>query len=76
MSDELSFSWILSSVAVSTQDPAHIQESEIPLASEDYSCHQDVDLLAYNGLEPHMPTNVGSQVHQNLRGPEGGRVTS
>lgn len=47
--------------AISTQDPAHIQDSEIPLSSEDHSCHQDVDLFTCNDLEPHMPTNAGSQ---------------
>ncbi|KAK1342809.1 hypothetical protein QTO34_015576 [Cnephaeus nilssonii] len=46
---------------ISIQEPAHIQESESPLASKDHSCHQNVDLFACNGLEPHMPTNVVSQ---------------
>nr|KAF6297837.1 zinc finger protein 317 [Pipistrellus kuhlii] len=47
--------------AVSIQEPAHIQESEIPLPSKDHSCHQNVDLFACNGLESHMSTNVVSQ---------------
>ncbi|KAK2496051.1 hypothetical protein MC885_000931, partial [Smutsia gigantea] len=48
--------------AVPTQDPAYIQELEIPLSSKDHSNPQDVDLFACSGLEPHGSANVGSQV--------------
>lgn len=67
------FSWIVSSPVISIQEPAHIQESEIPLPSKDHSCHQNVDLFACNGLESHISTNV-SQVHEYLWAPEGGEA--
>lgn len=61
---------------MSNQEPAYVHESEIPLSSKDHSCPQDVELFAYNGLEPHTSTSVGSQVHQDLKAPEGGGGTS
>lgn len=47
--------------AVPTQDPAYIQELEIPLSSKDHSSPQDVDVFACSGLEPHASASVGSQ---------------
>ncbi|KAF3829478.1 hypothetical protein GH733_003742 [Mirounga leonina] len=46
--------------AVSTQDPAYIQESEVSPSSKDHSSSQDVDLFACSGLEP--PMLAGYQV--------------
>ncbi|KAM9687605.1 zinc finger protein 317 isoform 2-T4 [Trichechus inunguis] len=50
-----------STFAVSTLDPAFLQDSEIPLSSEDHSCPQSVDLFPCNDLEPQMPTRARSQ---------------
>lgn len=44
--------------AISSQEPAYMHESEVPLSSKDHSCPQDVDLFACNGLEPHTSTSV------------------
>lgn len=52
---------VSATVAVSTQDPASPQESEVPPPSQDHSCPQNLDLFVCSGLEPHTPPSVGSQ---------------
>uniref|UniRef100_A0A5F9CH36 Uncharacterized protein n=1 Tax=Oryctolagus cuniculus TaxID=9986 RepID=A0A5F9CH36_RABIT len=52
---------LFTTFAVSIQDPASPQESEIPPSSQDHSCPQNLELFVCNGLGPHTPPSVGSQ---------------